>query len=60
MRLWPGKIREPDILFVAREHSDRIGEQAYGPLDLTVEVLSPQARGGPIIWRRWWSTREPG
>ena len=44
VRLWPGKIREPDILFVAREHSDRIGEQAYGPPDLVVEVLSPGTR----------------
>lgn len=44
VRLWPGKIREPDILFVAREHSDRIGEQAYGPPDLAVEVLSPSTR----------------
>ena len=44
VRLWPGKIREPDILFVAREHSDRIGEQAYGPPDLVVEVLSPATR----------------
>jgi Uma2 family endonuclease len=41
VRLWPGKIREPDILFVAREHADRIGEQIYGPPDLVVEVLSP-------------------
>jgi Uma2 family endonuclease len=41
VRLWPGKIREPDILFVAKEHSDRIGEQFYGPPDLVVEVLSP-------------------
>jgi Uma2 family endonuclease len=44
VRLWPGKIRQPDILFVAREHSDRIGEQAYGPPDLVVEVLSPGTR----------------
>jgi Uma2 family endonuclease len=44
VRLWPGKIREPDILFVAKEHSDRIGEQAYGPPDLVIEVLSPGTR----------------
>jgi Uma2 family endonuclease len=44
VRLWLGKVREPDILFVAREHSDRIGEQVYGPPDLTVEVLSPSTR----------------
>jgi Uma2 family endonuclease len=41
VRLWPGKIREPDVLFVAQEHSDRIGEQVVGPPDLVVEVLSP-------------------
>ena len=44
VRLWPGKIREPDILFVAKEHSDRISEQTYGPPDLVVEVLSPGTR----------------
>jgi Uma2 family endonuclease len=44
VRLWPGKIREPDILFVAREHRDRIGEQAYGPPDVVMEVLSPTTR----------------
>jgi len=44
VRLWPGKIREPDILFVAEEHSDRIDEQVYGPPDLAVEVLSPSTR----------------
>jgi len=44
VRLWPGKIREPDILFVSRAHADRIGEQCYGPPDLVVEVLSPGTR----------------
>ncbi len=41
VRLWVGKIREPDILFVSHAHADRIDEQAYGPPDLVVEVLSP-------------------
>ncbi|MBI3989410.1 MAG: Uma2 family endonuclease [candidate division NC10 bacterium] len=41
VRLWPGKIREPDILFVAKEHADRIGEEAVGVPDLVVEVVSP-------------------
>jgi len=44
VRLWPGKIREPDVLFMAREHADRMGEQAFGPPDLVVEVLSPHTR----------------
>jgi len=44
VRLWPGKIREPDILFVSHAHADRIGEQFSGPPDLVVEVLSPSTR----------------
>ena len=33
---------QPDVLFVAAEHSDRIGEQVIdGPPDLIVEILSP-------------------
>lgn len=44
VRLWPGKIREPDILFVAKEHQDRIGEKVFGVPDLVVEVISPATR----------------
>ena len=41
VRLWPGKIREPDIFFLAKEHVNRGGERAFGVPDLVVEVLSP-------------------
>jgi Uma2 family endonuclease len=41
VRLWPGKIREPDILFIAKEHADRVGERVMGVPDLVVEVTSP-------------------
>lgn len=41
VRLWPDKIREPDILYVSHEHADRIGEQYCGPPDLAVEIISP-------------------
>ncbi len=36
--------REPDVLFVAREHLDRL-QEAYleGPADLVVEVVSPES-----------------
>lgn len=44
VRLWPGKIREPDILYYASEHRDRIGETVSGPPDLAVEVISPATR----------------
>jgi Uma2 family endonuclease len=44
VRLWPGKIREPDIIFVAKDHLDRIHEQYYDPPDLVVEITSPSTR----------------
>lgn len=44
VRLWPGKVREPDILFLAKEHADRAGEQHFGVPDLIMEVTSPGTR----------------
>lgn len=44
VRLWPGKIREPDIFFISTEHRDRLGERACGVPDLVVEVVSPGTR----------------
>lgn len=45
MRALPGgSAREPDILFVAQAHLDRITAQRVdGPADLIVEVLSPES-----------------
>lgn len=49
MRAQPnGSAREPDLLFIAREHQDRLTEDRLeGPADLIVEVvsLSSVARG---------------
>lgn len=41
-RLWPGKFREPDIMFMTAAHADRIGEEFWGVPDLAVEVISPR------------------
>jgi len=41
VRLWPGKIREPDIFFISKGHVDRIGEKTCGVPDLVMEILSP-------------------
>jgi Uma2 family endonuclease len=41
-RLRPGKFREPDIMFMSVEHSDRIGEDYWGVPDLVVEVILPR------------------
>jgi Uma2 family endonuclease len=39
-RLWEGKVREPDIIFMSSAHTDRISEDFWGVPDLVVEVLS--------------------
>ncbi|MGQ9631388.1 MAG: Uma2 family endonuclease [bacterium] len=44
VRLWPDKIREPDIFFISKEHTDRIEERVCGVPDLIVEVLSSGTR----------------
>ncbi len=44
MRL-PTSGREPDVLFVAREHLDRVlFTRVEGPADLVVEIVSPESR----------------
>ena len=47
MRATPdGPAREPDILFLSREHADRITEDRIsGPADLIVEVISDESVG---------------
>ena len=40
----PRSAREPDILFVARRHLDRLSEaRLTGPPDLAIEVISPDS-----------------
>jgi len=39
VRLWPGKIREPDLIFMFAAHVDRI-EKYWGIPDLAVEIVS--------------------
>lgn len=46
MKLEPTQsAREPDLLFVARDHEDRL-KNTYldGPADLVVEIVSPESR----------------
>lgn len=45
MKLQPhGNVREPDILFVANEHLDRISDKRLeGPADLVIEVISTES-----------------
>ena len=41
IQLWGGKYREPDLVFMAAEHADRLGEQFWEGADLVMEVVSP-------------------
>jgi Uma2 family endonuclease len=40
VRLWPGKFREPDVLFMSTEHVGRITDQYWIGADLVMEVVS--------------------
>lgn len=41
VKLWEGKLREPDVLFMRREHAERRHEHYWRGADLVMEVLSP-------------------
>jgi Uma2 family endonuclease len=40
LRLWEEKYREPDVLFMKREHAERMSEQFWEGADLVMEVVS--------------------
>jgi Uma2 family endonuclease len=44
VRLWPGKYREPDVLFLKAENAARCGEDFWVGADLVVEVVSDDDR----------------
>jgi Uma2 family endonuclease len=41
IKLWEGKLREPDIVFMRREHAARRHERFWQGADLVMEVMSP-------------------
>lgn len=41
VRLWPGKIRQPDVLFLRNESLGRLGRYVEGAPDWVAEVISP-------------------
>jgi Uma2 family endonuclease len=40
VQLWPGKFREPDVVFMKAEHASRITEDYWEGADLVMEVVS--------------------
>jgi len=45
VRLWEGKYREPDVVFMHKEHADRIHDEWWDGADLVMEVVSKDAKG---------------
>ena len=45
VRLWEGKYREPDVLFVAAKHASRLTENYCTGADLVMEVVSDGDEG---------------
>ncbi len=41
IKLWEGKFREPDILFMSNANAEKRGEQFWRGADLVLEVVSP-------------------
>jgi Uma2 family endonuclease len=54
VQLWPQEIREPDLVFMLREHKSRIGEEFWQGADLVMEVVSgdPKDRRRDLIKKR--------
>ncbi len=44
VKLWEGKFREPDVVFMLAEHAVRLGEQYADGADLVMEVVSDEGR----------------
>ena len=52
IQLWPGKFREPDIVFMLNEHADRRGEDFWRGADLVMEIVSPTDRQRDLVTKR--------
>jgi len=52
VKLWEGKMREPDLLFMRREHASRRHENYWSGADLVMEVLSPNDPSRDKITKR--------
>jgi Uma2 family endonuclease len=44
VRLWKGKLRQPDIVLMLAKHADRMGEEYWRGADLVMEVVSGSAK----------------
>jgi Uma2 family endonuclease len=52
VRLWPGKIRESDVVFMLAEHAGRRHEAYWEGADLVMEVVSPDDPQRDLVTKR--------
>ncbi len=52
VRVDPGRYREPDILFIGREHSNGIGKNYCQKVDLAMEIVSEFNRRHDLVTKR--------
>lgn len=52
VRLWEGKFREPDVLFMLAAHGERIKEEFWEGADLVMEVVSSDDRRRDLDTKR--------
>ncbi len=52
VKLWEGRFREPDILFVATNRSHLLGQRAATGADLVMEVVSDSNRDHDLVKKR--------
>ena len=52
VKLWDGKMREPDVMFMHREHYAQRHENYWRGADLVMEVVSPNDRNRDKIFKR--------
>lgn len=53
VRLWPGKIREPDVVFMAAGHRERACNEYWDGADLVMEVVSNDDRRRDLEIKRF-------
>jgi Uma2 family endonuclease len=52
VRIRPGKIREPDVVFMSRKNLARAGENYWDGADLVIEIVSPDGRRRDLVEKR--------
>lgn len=52
IRLWPGKFREPDLMFMLAAHDARRHNEYWEGADLVVEVVSPDDPERDLVTKR--------